>query len=171
MKHALFCLCLLWLPLQVTADIRFRDLEDPDAVKWVEGAVEIPAFPQEPNLREIYVGEATPHRFFVDETTLTTGSDGVVRYVLVVRTQGGATNISFEGIRCEALEYKIYASGRADGSWTRARKSEWRPIENKPMNRQHAALSRDYFCPSRLMIQSPAEGRDALRRGRHPEAS
>jgi hypothetical protein len=98
------------------------------------------------------------------------GKDGVVRYVLVVQTSGGATNISFEGIRCDAREFRLYASGHREGRWTKARLSEWRPIENKPVNRHHAALSRDLFCPNGVAIYTPDEGRDALRRGKHPQA-
>lgn len=152
------------------AGLGLRDTDDPDAPKWAEAEAVLPAFPQEVNLREFYVSEMTAHKFFIDSSSLNPGKDGVVRYVLVVRTRGGATNISFEGIRCESRELKIYASGHRDGTWTKARKSEWRPIENKPINRQHAALSRDYFCPNGLPIQTPAEGQEALRLGKHPQA-
>lgn len=153
------------------ADLRMRDSqEDPDAPRWVEEAAPLPDFPQEANLREFYVSEMTSHRFYIDASTLRPGTDGVVRYVLVVRTRGGATNISFEGMRCESRELKVYASGRQDGSWAKSRKSEWRPIENKPVNRQHAALSRDLFCPNGLSIQTAAEGQEALRLGKHPKA-
>jgi hypothetical protein len=152
------------------AGFGLRDQDDPDAPKWAEGDVPLPAFPQDMNLRPFYVSEMTSHKFFIDISTLNPGKDGVVRYVLVVRTSGGATNITYEGIRCESRELKTYASGRQDGTWTKARKSEWRPIENKPINRQHASLSRDYFCPNGSPIQTPAEGQEALRLGKHPQA-
>lgn len=153
------------------ADIGLRNLDDPDAPRWVEEETVPPAFPQEGNLLPFYVSEATAHRFFIDGSTMSVGKDGVVRYVLVVRTGGGATNVSFEGIRCETREFRIYASGRGDGKWAKARLSQWRPIENKPMNRHHAALSRDLFCPGGVPIFTPAEGQDALRRGKHPHAT
>ncbi len=88
---------------------------------------------------------------------------------MVVKTAGGATNISYEGIRCATSETRLYATG-INGAWVNARNSSWKPIENKPINRQHAALSRDYFCPSYLPIRTAEEGRDALRRGKHPNA-
>jgi hypothetical protein len=94
-----------------------------------------------------------------------------VRYTLVILTSGGATNISYEGIRCSNRQVRLYATGRADRSWAPARLSAWRPIENKPVNRHHAALSRDYFCPNGSAITSAAEGLDALKRGKHPQAS
>jgi hypothetical protein len=152
------------------AQLFMRDLDDPDAPKWAEEEVSFPEFPKDENLLQFYVSEVTTNQFFIDASTLQVGKDGVVRYVIVVRTRGGAVNISFEGLRCESREYKTYASGHRDGTWAKARQSAWRPIGNKSMNRQHAALSRDLFCPSGVAIQSPAEGRDALRLGKHPQA-
>ena len=154
-----------------------RDADDPDALKWAEAEIQLPAFPQEVNLREFYVSELTTHKFYIDTSSLSVGADGVVRYVLVVRTSGGATNFSYEGIRCASRELKIYASGRQDrkdsqgGQWSKARRGEWRPIENKPVNRHHAALARGLFCPNGIPIRTPAEGQEALRLGRHPEVS
>ncbi len=94
----------------------------------------------------------------------------MVRYVLVVRTSGGAENVSFEGMRCSERSWRLYATGTRDGQWSKARISEWRPIENKPINRHHAALSRDYFCPNVNPILDADEGRNALRLGQHPAA-
>lgn len=160
----------LLVPAVTCAQLRFRDLDDPDAPAWAEEVVQPPAFPRDANLREFYVSELTTHKFFIDASTLSVGQDGVVRYVLVVRTGGGSTNVTFEGIRCETREFKTYATGHRDGTWAIARRSEWRRIENKPANRQHAALSRNLFCPSGISIRTPAEGQEALRLGKHPDA-
>jgi hypothetical protein len=152
------------------AGLGLRD-DDPDAPKWEEDALQLPTFPQETNLREFYVSATTTHKYFIDASTLSAGKDGVVRYALIVRTSGGATNITYEGMRCESGEYKIYATGHRDGTWVRARRSEWRPVDNKPTNRYHAALSRDYFCPVGNAIYTADEGREALRLGKHPNAN
>lgn len=135
--------------------------------------VEPPAFPKPGDLREFYVGAATTNKYFIDASTLATGADGIVRYVLVVQTSGGATNVSFEGINCKERQWKHYATGRSDSTWvkSRATRIEWRPIENKPVNRHHAALSRDLFCPDGLPIHTADEGRDALRLGKHPRSN
>ncbi|WP_131112022.1 CNP1-like family protein [Sulfuricystis thermophila] len=145
--------------------------EDPDAPKWEEEVPQLPEFPREANLREFYVSATTPHRYFIDGTSLSVGKDGVVRYTLVVRTRGGVTNITFEGMRCATGQYKIYATGRADGTWAVARRSEWRPITDKPTYRHHAALAHDFFCPIGNPIATPEEGREALRLGKHPSVN
>lgn len=136
--------------------------------------VEPPAFPKQENLREFYVSAVATNKYFVDASTLAVGDgDGVVRYVLVVQTSGGATNVSFEGINCKELTWKHYATGRSDGTWVKSRALhiDWRPIENKPVNRHHAALSRDFFCPGGNAIGSADEGRNALRLGKHPNSN
>lgn len=97
-------------------------------------------------LRAFYVSATTPNQFFVDEGSVSVGADGVVRFTLVVRTPGGAENVSFEGIRCATGERRLYASGRADGEWVVARNSVWQPIADNTYNRPRAALAWDYFC-------------------------
>jgi len=151
-------------------EVRFREWEDPDEPKWQELEAPFPAFPKDDDLIEFYVSATTTNRFFVDGATLSPGADGVVRYALVVRTAGGATNVTYEGLRCATLEYRLYATGRRDGTWVQARKGDWKELANSVTNRQQAALSRDYLCPSRLPILTAEEGRDALRRGGHPNA-
>ena len=153
------------------ADIRFRPFaDDPDEPKWQESAFVLPDAPRDEDLLEFYVSAVTANRFFVDGKSLGVGADDVVRYTLVIRTAGGATNVSFEGMRCEAMEYRIYATGRPEGAWAPVRAGAWRPIENKTVNGYHAALSRNYFCPNRSPIRDADEGRNALRLGKHPRA-
>ncbi len=130
-----------------------------------------PAFPKQENLKEIYVSPVATNKYLIDASTLTVGVDDVVRYVLVVLTSGGATNVSFEGMHCKEVRWKHYASGHADGTWSKARNPVWRPIENKPVNRHHAALRNDYFCPGGIQIRDADDGRNALRLGKHPNAN
>lgn len=152
---------------------RFNSNFEEEAPWQEQQEVEPPAFPQQENLREFYVSAVATNKYLIDASTLAVGSDGVVRYVLVVKTSGGATNVSFEGINCRERSWKHYATGRSDGAWvnSRAARIEWRPIENKPVNRHHAALSRDLFCPGGIAIHTADEGRNALRLGKHPNSN
>lgn len=146
---------------------------DEDEKPWQELEIEPPAFPRKENLIEFYVSAVATNKYLIDASTLVAGTDGVVRYVLVVETSGGARNVSFEGIHCKERSWKHYATGRSDGTWTgsRAARIDWRPIENKPVNRHHAALSRDLFCPLGNAIFTADEGRNALRLGKHPDSN
>ncbi len=135
--------------------------------KWVELEAKLPDFPKSEDLIEFDAGAATRNRYFIDGKTLGVGEDGVIRYVVVVKSAGGTTNISYEGIRCAVKVRKLYAFGRGDKAWGSSRNQEWQPI--RPSSYQ-AALSRGYFCPGNIAILKADEGVDALRRGSHPEA-
>lgn len=145
-----------------------QDDEERGVKSWQETPVEMPAAPQSVNLLPFYVSASTENGFFVDGTSIVLGADGVVRYVLVVQASGGARNVSFEGMRCETRERRVYASGRPDGSWSRSRNEDWQRIRDVPANRQHTALYYDYFCPGGSIVRSADEALSALRRGGHP---
>ena len=138
--------------------------------RWTEAEAKPPSAPQEDGLLPFQVSAATDNRFFVDAASLQVGVDGVVRYVLVVKMPGGATNVSFEGIRCVTREVKVYALGRADGSWADARMAAWRPIPKPRANRQHNVLFDDFFCPRGSPVRDVEEAILALKQGMHPRA-
>ncbi|MCW5605336.1 MAG: hypothetical protein KIT18_12415, partial [Burkholderiales bacterium] len=72
---------------------------DQEKKPWAEIVTQIPAYPKSENLLPFDAGSATSHRFFIDAASISVGEDGVIRYTLMIRTAGGATNVSFEGIR------------------------------------------------------------------------
>jgi hypothetical protein len=127
----------------------------------------LPSAPQKRGeLIEFFVAATSEFRFFVDAGSLSVSNDGIVRYILVARSNAGAENVSFEGMRCTTGEVRIYALGR-DGAWV-GRPTDWRAIEPRSVQRWHNELFRNYFCPQREPIASAAEGVLALRMGGHP---
>lgn len=142
-----------------------RNYDYEEEEPWKESAMSLPAPPRDENLVEFYVSATTTNRFFIDVPSVSVGPDRVVRYTLVVRSRGGATNVSYEGIRCDTKQKKVYAFGRADGSWSPLREPQWTDIGGSVMNRQHAALQSEYFCPGGAAIFNAAEGISALKRG------
>jgi hypothetical protein len=143
--------------------------EDYETKQWQELEVQLPAAPRADGLLSFYVSAASDNRFLIDQATLSVGSDGVVRYVLVVQTPEGGRNVTFEGMRCATRERRIYASGRHDGMWSKSRNNEWSRIQDVYANRHHAALFLEYFCPGGVIVRDAAEAVDALRRGVHPD--
>ena len=134
---------------------------------WKEGEVKLPAFPKSEGLIEFPVVGGS-FRFFIDPASLAVGPDGVVRYTLVARSPSGVANVSYEGIRCESVSYKVFAFGN-DGNWA-TRETDWRRIESKSVQSWHYELRVNYFCPDQRPIETVAEGLDALRSGGHPLA-
>jgi hypothetical protein len=128
---------------------------------------QLPPFPQKANLAEFFVTAASDFKFFVDRSTLSVDR-GVVRYVLVARSPSGTENISYEAMRCPTREYRVYAFGRADATWT-ARPTEWRAVPvGKTLGRWHTELYRNYFCPNGTTLADASEGAKALELGGHP---
>jgi hypothetical protein len=133
---------------------------------WREIEVPIPAYPRPENLIQFDAGGVTSHRHYIDTASVSVDPDGVVRYSLVARSAQGAENVSYEGIRCATRERRLYAFGRRDGSWSRARSSGWERIEaNVGQFRQQMMLYRDFFCPEGGIARHRDEVLDALRRG------
>lgn len=123
---------------------------DREILPWSELVADLPPYPADSNLIPLEVDAVTPHRYFVDAKSLSSGKDGVVRYTLVVKTAGGATNVSFEGIRCDSAEQKYYAIGRpGDRSWVRARDPRWRAFSARQAGVHHASLYQWYLCKVR----------------------
>ena len=122
--------------------------DDPDAKEKETPEIDwqVPAPPVAENLLSFYVSRSTRQSFAIDAKSLTVDTDGVIRYTIIGTSAGGAKNISYEGIRCRSAEKRLYAIGNADGTWTRARTSEWLPIAVMGPNLQHAELAQNYFC-------------------------
>jgi hypothetical protein len=166
--HALSLVFLSSLCSAVLADPpTFNDVEEREVAPWKEDEYSLPAFPKDENLIEFHVSAASSAKYYIDHTSIGAGTqDNVVRYAMVVKTAGGATNISYEGIRCDANEFRIYATGNQEGAWLKARRTEWRKFER--YSPQQKALANNYFCPSFSPVKTAAEGVDALKRGVHP---
>lgn len=154
---------LLLAFVSVSADAEYQE---PEPTRWEEEKIEqYPLPPRSENWLPFIADSVTDNRFFVDAASIRVGADGVVRYILLVKTPQGAENISYEGIRCETREVTRYAFARFDGSWLKARQRGWERIEKPEKNRHHIVLYADFFCqePGRSaekMIQ-------ALKNSRH----
>ena len=139
--------------------------ENEERLKQSEEQQSAPPPMQRSRLVELQLEAESEYRYFVDASSLSVGADRIVRYIMVARASGGVENVSFEGLRCPG-EYRLYAVGRPDGSWS-GRGSAWRPVPRDQRIGQNA-LSRRYFCPARAAIQDAEEGVAALRAGGHP---
>lgn len=154
------------IALVVTAGRAFAGFEDDDeAKKWEEVEFQMPEPPRQQDLLPFYVSASTDNQFLIDPLSVSVGADGVVRYTLIVVVPSGTRNVSFEGMRCETKERRVYAFGRADGAWSKARSSRWERVKEAVNNRHHAALFQDYFCPDGVIVRSAEEARGFLRRG------
>lgn len=136
-----------------------------------EGKLQLPAAPKPEDLIRFDAGPARRgFEHFVDSAALSLGPDGIVRYTLVVKSDMGVSNVTFEGMRCVTRERKIYAHGRSDGSWRESGNAEWKTIGQAHVAGPVFVLYSDFFCPGRHAVASASEAIAALKVGHHPRS-
>jgi hypothetical protein len=168
LTHMLLGLTLLAMAqISVAQQLEWnKNFKEDDDTPWEEIQAQLPPAPKDENLLPFYVGPTATQKFSIDAKSLAIGIDGVVRYTMVAVSQGGAKNISFEGIRCASFEKKIYALGRDDGSWSPSRRNQWEPVVRSKVNRQHAALTMDYFCGNLTIMGNEKDMLQLIKSGR-----
>ncbi|HMH16661.1 MAG TPA: CNP1-like family protein [Burkholderiales bacterium] len=166
MKRSRVSVPVLLAVLSACQSPNLRD--DFESKPWEAQKSLLPSYPRQENLVRIYVSSAATFEFFVDPASVSVGQDGVVRYTLIARSPSAAMNVSYEGMRCQTYERKIYALGRSDGTWSQARDPQWTPIGNNQVNRQHTALAEDFFCSGRGRVSTTEDAVQALGRGNQP---
>lgn len=128
-------------------------------------AIDLPAWPDERDLAELKQGVRPDLRFFVDRRSIELLPGGQFRYTFVVRSTGGARNVTFEMMRCEPRERMILAIGSPDRRWSPARFIRWEPIDRNDPAGMREVLYRDIFCPDRQPVASMKAALAALRTG------
>jgi len=156
-------LCTTSLSFALPFDDEDDDTEAPTK-GWQEMAVQLPPAPQAADLIDFYVSPLATATSYIDIKSLTLGSDNALRYTLITKTSGGATNISYEGIRCETFEKRVYAFGRPDGTWSPSHQKAWKQIVDAGGNRQDAALYKAYFCEGGMVAGNLSAITNRLRR-------
>jgi hypothetical protein len=157
-------------------DSRWLRVADPDEegadenIPRKEDALALPPFPVGDRLLEVAIGGASRNAYFVDPASITVGQDWVIRYTVVVRSPSGAKTISYEGLNCTDYEYKIYATGRPDGTWAEAKRPQWSHVRYTELNRYRIVLFTDFFCPKKVPVRSSGEAVRALKAGNHVRA-
>lgn len=142
--------------------------EEADKPEWVEQSLAPPDYPRDEDLIPMEMA-ASSNQFFVDEKSLSLGADGIIRYTMVIRSSRRALNVTFEGIRCETREMRLYALGRQDGTWSATRNSKWKLVRESGTRTYQTALMKDFFCPLGESVKSSKEAVSALRAGFHPK--
>ena len=140
----------------------------PEKSEWEEESISLPDYPTDEHLIAVEMA-ASSNQFLVDGKSLSLGADGVMRYTMVIRSSSGALNVTYEGLRCETREKKLYALGRKDGTWGAARSSKWIAVSESGSRTYQTALMNDFFCPQKASVKTTGEALSALRAGFHPK--
>ncbi|WP_155448255.1 CNP1-like family protein [Allochromatium palmeri] len=156
----LYCL-VLWLSSALAEDSPFIHEPapfTPSSVKsgtpWTEALTRLPPLPADSDLIEFSLdGSQDAFRYFIDGRHLSVGPDEVVRYTLVARSNTGARNLSFEGIRCTPQgQYRVFAYGTERG-FTPVNE-DWQGM-GRTTERYRLELWRHHFCAPRTFKPRP----------------
>ena len=157
-------LFLLLLPLTAHAALSLFGAKPEEEKQWIENESALPAFPASHNLIPFEVSPVTRNKHYVDVTSISVAKDDVVRYTVIVEAPSGAKNISFEGMRCDTGERRIYAYGHADGTWSPAKNTSWQEINFISSFSYQKVLYEEFFCPPGNYAKTAAEAVMNLRR-------
>jgi hypothetical protein len=118
----------------------------PDA-EWAVLATRMPAVPEAKDLLPIQPDMAqTSFTFGVDPKSIRVDPGRIVRFTLVSTSDLGATNISYEAMRCGMRQVRNVAIARPGQGWQRAYNEEWRTIDNSNRTAVQNVLFKGVFC-------------------------
>jgi hypothetical protein len=137
---------------------------DPSQEKaWREADLVLPAFPEGSQLVPVPMPASDTIKVSVDKSSLVRGTDGVLRFTLVIETPSGARSVFYDGIRCSTREYKTYAIGTLDRRFQTLGNAAWQFIAHVPLNGYRYTLYKQYACTAHDSARSPQEFLDALK--------
>ena len=116
---------------------------------WKEVNVELPAPPQEGNLRPLLLHRTgSAYRYFIDAAAISVASDKVVRYTVIMVSPAGANSGFFEGLRCATDEFKTYGYLTTNGEIRRRSKPIWKFIRDHSQGAYmyRKLLAQAYLC-------------------------
>jgi hypothetical protein len=111
-----------------------------------EGTTAMPLNP--PNkgtIQPFYVSQQTIFKFAVDTNSILIGNDGITRYIVILTSPNGNSQVQYEGIRCDSFQWRLYGTFE-NGVWKENPLSSWNPIKDHTPNRYQAALAQGAFC-------------------------
>ncbi|MDH5436254.1 MAG: CNP1-like family protein [Gammaproteobacteria bacterium] len=128
--------------------------------KWEEAKVSIPALPDDADLIHVSIdANKTSYEHFIDKKSISVGTDGVVRYSIVLKSSNGISNVFYEGIHCSVKEYKVYATASGK-KFHPMKQSKWKAINYSHYYRSD--LYKNYLCDR--MSDSPFKKEQIVRR-------
>lgn len=125
------------------------EYDDSGDVPWKEDELDKLTVPSNENFKELDIDEPPiGFKVLIDPTSINVSeTDSIVRYWLVLKA-GKSRNVMYEGIRCNASEYKTYAFVN---KWKKNKvnvhkSAQWIPIAKSGQNQFRHELKKYYFC-------------------------
>jgi len=133
-----------WLAI-AAAVVRSQTAAEP--LGWLEETTPLPPAYSQDKLIPIEMPPYVTLKVGIDPKTISVGAtDGVVRYVVIMRNASGSLNVAYEGIQCPNAEVKTYARVNAAGNWVAMAQPPWKSIKDNAPSRHALAIAQQGAC-------------------------
>jgi len=129
-------------------------LDNPD---WKESEAPAPPAFNPEKLLPLDMPHYVTLKFGIDPATLSITPDGIVRYVVVARSDSGAITAFYEGILCAKGEVKSYARTQSDGQWRIVANPQWRALNDNQPSPHARVFARQGACDANTAASSVAD--------------
>lgn len=130
--------------------------------KWQESAITLPPYPDDRDLLPVAMNSTDTLKIFIDSKSITRAPDLVARFALLVESPSGARSVFYDGYRCETRQYKTYAIGTTQRTWSPAANPQWLTIPRSEINAFRDVIYRRYVCDGQKSARSPEDLRRLL---------
>lgn len=145
------------------------NFEFTEPAPWKETEKTLPPYPNDEDLLPVQLSAgSSSFEYFIDAKTLSSTSDDVVSYTLVLSSNNGAKNVMREGIRCGMRQYKTYAYGSGDGVLQAVQEPSWQKIVRTGPLSFRNDLYNYYLCNEFHQALQPKQIIDRLK---HPHTT
>ncbi|WP_148664957.1 CNP1-like family protein [Sulfuricaulis limicola] len=135
----------------------YFDFDESQAERWKESDITLPPYPRDENLLAVLLPATDTLKIYIDRASLSRGPDRVARFSLVVQSPSGARSVFYDGLRCETREYKTYAIGSPEQTFTPVKHAAWRAIPRPASNAFRYHLYQDYICDAHASARTPED--------------
>jgi hypothetical protein len=136
--------------------------EEKNSEKWKESAILLPPYPDDRNLLPVAMSSIDTLKIYIDGKSISRAQDLVARFALIVESPSGARNVFYDGYRCETRQYKTYAIGTSQHTWTPAANPQWLTVPRAEINAFRDVIYRSYVCDGQKPARSPEDLRRLL---------
>jgi hypothetical protein len=136
--------------------------DEKSAEKWKESAIVLPPYPDDRNLLPVLMNNTDTLKIYIEDKSISRAPDRVARFSLVVESPSGARSVFYDGYRCETRQYKTYAIGTSQHTWSPAANPQWLTVPRSEINAFRDVIYRRYVCDGQKSARSPEELRRLL---------
>ena len=130
--------------------------------KWKESAIVLPPYPDDRDLIPVAMNSTDTLKIYIDGKSISRAQDLVARFALIAESPSGARSVFYDGYRCETRQYKTYAIGTLQHTWSPVVNAQWQTVPRSEINAFRDVIYRRYVCDGQKSALSPVDLRRLL---------